>query len=124
MIRIVGVQRGETAGQEFIVLQNQGAMRVLLRGHVLMTEGKIAGIDPQGFYAFPDEEFIGPGAFVVLGTGVGRSRWCAMEDGRYALRAFMGASEPRWNLCFEPIHILNVQHSYAERKLAPVLVGS
>lgn len=123
MIRIVGVQRGETAGSEYVLLQNQGSMRVPLRGHVLMSEAFLHGLCPVAYVALTEQETIGPGHFVVVGTGTGHTRWTVMDEGRYALRLFLGRTEPLWSEFAGPIHILNVQHSYEERDVPHLTVS-
>ena len=42
MIRIVGIQRAERPEEEFVLLQNQGGMRLNLRGHVILTDAAVA----------------------------------------------------------------------------------
>lgn len=123
MLRIVGVQRSSAADQEFILLQNQGSLRVNLRGHVLLSELALAAGDLAPFsYAFCDEEFVAPGVYVVLSTGIGGAHWAKTKDGTYVLRTYMNRSEPLWSRCSGPVHLLARQHTFTERSSESLLL--
>lgn len=73
MIRIVGVQRASNPQKEFILLQNQGSLRLTLRGHLVASDQAIRNSDLAiGAHAFSDDVAIGPGMYVLLHTGVRR----------------------------------------------------
>lgn len=116
MLRIVGVQRSESLSQEFVLLQNQGHMRIKLRGHILMSEDAIEGADlSNAAHVLKDDEYIPPGLFVLLSTGTGLPHWGKTKDGTYVYHTYMGLSRPFWNTHTGAIHILCPHHSYCER---------
>lgn len=119
MIRIVGVQRGSDAQQEFLLLQNQCAMRQMLRGHAIVSEEALAPSRGGATFLFTDEEWIGPGAFVLLFSGSGIPRWSRTKDGAPVFITYMGVARPAWTNS-DTIHILHLGHSYVERKTAPL----
>lgn len=122
MLRIVGLQRGDSADQEFLLLQNQGSMRIHLKGHAILSESALlTGNLAMGAYAFPDEVHIAPGLYVVLTTGAGNPRWARTKDGTQVYHAYMFCQDPVWSNCELPLHAMGTQHSYAERS-GPLLV--
>lgn len=117
MLRIVGVQRSTSASGEFVLLQNQGSIRVNLKGHVLMSDSAFRGGALAGHvHALSDEVFIPPGMYVLLSTTRGKSKWGKSRDGTTLYFAFMGCGEPVWTVPDEPIHLLSTQHTFADRK--------
>jgi hypothetical protein len=121
MLRIVGVRRSRDVDQEFVLLQNHGALRAILRGHILVAESALMRDDLSLAYAFQDEEAIPAGLYVMLSSGRGLSRWGRTKDGAHVYHAYMGRSCPLWAQCEGPIHLLGTQHSYLER-CEPVLL--
>ncbi len=122
MLRIVGLQRGESADREFLLLQNQGSMRVHLRGHAILSETAFFTSDPgQASYAFPDDVSIGPGIYIVLTTGPGNPRWAKTKDGTHVYHAYMFRDAPVWSRAELPLHMMGSQHCYSERT-EPLLV--
>jgi hypothetical protein len=117
VIRIVGVQRAARPEQEFVLLQNQGGIRLNLRGHVVLTD---AAIDTQlaacSAHAFADSEFIAPGGYVLLRTCEGNPGWYRQKDGTLIYHAYMGQRACAWNDTYGQLHILSTQHTYAERR--------
>jgi hypothetical protein len=111
LIRIVGVQRSQNIGEEFVLLQNQGSMRQNLRGHLLLSETSYSGTPKQ--VLFLDEIYVGPGQFVMVRSGSGDSGWKVSKDGTRMYCHFAQQSETQWGQA--GIHILHVQHSYCER---------
>ena len=121
MIRIVGLQRSESATQEFVLLQNQGSLRLSLRGHVVLSDSAIEDSNLSvAAHAFSDDALIPPGMFVLLFSGRGTPRWTRSKDGALVFYAFMNRDVAVWNWCLGPIHVLNTHHTYAER--APALL--
>jgi hypothetical protein len=117
VLRIVGVHRHENPDNEFILLQNQGAMRIALRGHVLLSEVAIErGVLAGGSYVFSETELIPPGIFVILRTGWGITRWARTRDGSPAFQMYACMHTPLWHRCEGAISILNTQHTYVERR--------
>jgi hypothetical protein len=121
MIRIVGVQRDSDVQREFLLLQNQSAMRQMLRGHAVVGEGAFTASREGVAHLFADEEWIGPGAYVLLFTGTGISRWSRTKDGAPVYVAYMAGRHPAW-AASSMIHVLHISHSYVERKTAPLSV--
>lgn len=123
MIRIVGVQRNTNPDLEFVLLQNQGALRVHLRGHAVVGE---VALDPHGaaesVHLFSDDVDIHPSMYVLLRTGAGDAHWTRTRDGSLVYCAYMHrANGGVWDLYNGPIHILGPQHSYALRRTEHVL---
>lgn len=119
MIRIVGVQRDTDVQREFLLLQNQCAMRQMLRGHAVVSEEALAPSREGSLFLFTDEEWIGPGAFILLFSGTGISRWSRTKDGAPVFITYMGATRVAWSQA-GAIHILHMGHSYVERKTVPL----
>ncbi len=116
MLRVVGVQPHESEGLEFVLLQNQGHMRLILRGHAVFSETAISGGDIHNAgHIFSEEESIGPGLFVMLSTGCGEPHWGRTKDGAYVFHTYMDRTSPVWQHCSAPFHVLGVQHTYIDR---------
>ncbi len=122
MLRIVGLQRSDSADREFLLLQNQGSMRVHLRGHAIMSDSAFFSSDlTAGSYAFPDDVSISPGLYVILTTGTGTPRWAKTKDGAHVYHAYMFQNAPVWSRAELPLHMMGSQHEYSERT-EPLLV--
>ncbi len=122
MLRIVGLQRNENADREFLLLQNQGSMRINLKGHAILSESALLTSDlTMGAFAFSDDVFIAPGLYVVLTTGAGNPRWARTKDGNNVYHAYMFREAPVWSRCELPLHSMATQHTYVERG-EPMLV--
>jgi hypothetical protein len=116
MLRIIGLQRADHAEQEFILLQNQGSMRVTLRGHALLGEGALVHGDLSGVsYAFSEDIQIPAGQYVILFSGTGIPRWAKTKDNHMIYHVYMGSRMPVWSSAPLPLHLLAPQHSYTER---------
>lgn len=120
MLRIVGMQRDTNPDREFVLLQNQGALRVQLRGHVVMAEDHIDGAQPHAIHVMTDDVAIPTGKFVLLATGAGKPRWTQARDGVPVFLCYMGRLRSVWNDCGGAISVLGVQHSYMERRDMPI----
>lgn len=119
MLRIVGVQKNAFAEQEFVLLQNQGSLRIALRGHVVLSECAVDSGDlGLTAHAFKDEVNIPPGTYVILFSGSGKSRWARSKDGATVFYTYMGRESSVWNHSAGPLHVLNRVHTYAERRQA------
>lgn len=116
MLRVVGLQKDESADKEFVLLQNQGHMRLTLRGHLLLSEAALQGsaLSETGF-AFSEDESIAPGLFVMLSTGVGTPIWAKTRDGAFVYHTYMGRNESFWNQCPGPLHVMHPHHTYVDR---------
>src|SRR3954463_5089108 len=119
VLRIVGVQKNAFAEQEFVLLQNQGSMRIALRGHVVLSECAVDSGD-LGItaHAFKDEVNVPPGMYVILFSGLGTSRWAKTKDGAMVYYSYMGRDASVWNRSAGAIHVLNKIHTYQERREA------
>lgn len=116
MLRIVGLQRSNNPDEEFVLLQNQGNMRYVLRGSALMSESALEGKDLEdSIFVFQDGEAIAAGLFVLLTTGCGVPAWSKTRDGALVFHTYMNRSSAIWMACRCPIHVMNPQHSYTER---------
>lgn len=117
MLRIVGIQRGEHPEREFVLLQNQGSMRVVLRGLMLLSESALNRGDLKDeAFVFRDTEVIPPGLFVLLSTGCGLPHWTRTKDGTNLFQTFMGRKATVWSRSEGPLHILSTHHSYVDRR--------
>jgi hypothetical protein len=122
LIRIIGIQRNEAPEREFVLLQNQGNLRISLRGHLLLSECALDGRDlSRAAHVFADEAMVPAGMYVLLVTGRGEPKWTKSKDGALIYHAFMDRDFPVWDRCEAPIHVLNRQHSFAEPRV-PALV--
>ena len=120
MLRIVGVQRSGSPHSEFILLQNQGAMRIELSGHALMTEAE--GLAESGLYVFRERESIPAGRFVMLTTAPGTPRWERTKDGQTIYHVYANRTSPIWAPCLGPVSVLGTQHTFSARREAIALV--
>lgn len=99
-----------------MLLQNQGSLRLNLRGHLVMSQSALEGAELASVaHVFSEEALIPPGVYVVLSTGVGEARWTKTKEGTLVYYAYMGRRHSVWDRCSGPIHILNTQHTYTER---------
>lgn len=122
MIRIVGVQRNDSPSKEFVLLQNQGSLRINLRGHLVLAEMAIEESDLSfAAHVFADEALIPPGMYVLLSTGSGEPRWTKTKDGAMLFYAFMNRERPVWDRAGGPLHVLSPHHTYTERGPALLL---
>lgn len=122
MIRIVGLQRNESVAQEFVLLQNQGALRLNLRGHLVVSETALDEGDlGHAAHVFADDVLIPPGMYVLLFSGKGVSRWARTRDGALVYYAFMNRDAAVWDRSNGPLHLLCTQHTFSERPPALLL---
>ncbi len=122
MIRIVGLQRNESTTQEFVLLQNQGSLRLNLRGHLVVSETAIEDSDLSvAAHAFSDDILVPPGMYVLLFTGSGVARWARTKDGALVYYAFMNRDFAVWDRAAGPLHVLCPQHTFTERPPALLL---
>jgi len=122
VIRIVGVQRNEMPEKEFILLQNQGSLRINLKGHVIASESAIAASDLSfAAHAFSEDTLIPPGMYVLLSTGAGEPRWTRTKDGAMLYYSYMNRPSSVWDRTSGAVHILSLQHSYVDRGPALLL---
>ncbi|MBS1711314.1 MAG: hypothetical protein JSS71_06280 [Armatimonadetes bacterium] len=122
MIRIVGVQPSENIGQEFVLLQNQGNMRVNLRGHALVAEDSL--LDPPGLqrvFVINQDVDIPAGHHVAIRTGSGDHQWCHKHDGYHIYHFFLNRGESLWN-SQSTLMLLAPNHRFTPRKVETLLV--
>ncbi len=116
MIRIVGVQRSSSPQQEFVLLQNQGNLRVTRRVHLVVSDRALAtGMVGPEAHVFADEARILAGMYVLLSTGAGEPRWATTKDGAMLYYTYMHRAGSVWNACPGPIHLLATQHTFCQR---------
>jgi len=116
MIRIAGIQRSGNAVGEFILLQNQGAMRVRLSGHLVASD-RLTRTGEGSSHLFLDDVWIGPGQFVMLHSHEGHGRWSTSKDGTQVYMAFADRENPLW-CAEEPVHVMAIQHTYSRQREA------
>ncbi len=122
MIRIVGVQRSAEVSQEFVLLQNQGNMKVSLRGHALVADMELLGLDgARALHLLCDDVDVLPGAYVLVRTCPCKVHWTQTADGHLVYYTTMRRHELVWSECEGAIHLLRPQHSYCERSTIPAL---
>ncbi len=123
MIRIVGIQRNDRPEEEFVLFQNQGALREILRGHVVLSEMALENSQSLDLsHVFRDEELVPSGMYVILYTGHGKPRWARTKENALIYFTYMNRNESVWTNCPGPLHLLVKQHSYAARQ--PSLMAS
>jgi hypothetical protein len=122
LIRIVGVQRSHFPAEEFVLLQNQGSMRICLRGHLILSENGVESGECAGnVHIFSEDALIPAGMYVLLYTGEGVSRWAKTKEGSLVYYTFMNKEESIWHNSEAPLHLLSTQHSFTERRDAMLL---
>jgi len=122
VIRIVGLQRNESTTQEFVLLQNQGSLRLNLRGHLVVSEAAIEESNLSvAAHAFSDDVSIPPGMYILLSTGRGSPRWTRTKEGALVYYAYMNRDISVWDRSAGPIHVLCPQHTFTERVPALLL---
>ena len=114
MIRIVGVQRSGEVGQEFVLLQNQGSMRVSMRGYALVAEGALSGEDAT-VCVLTEEVDLHPGMYMLVRSCIGPSRWTKIGEGAPVYYSYLGRTKVLWGSAHSPVHLLAPQHTYVER---------
>lgn len=112
MIRIVGLQRDLDPRKEFVLLQNQGSMRVCLKGHALLSE---SSSEKPTFAVIREDACLMPGQYALIRTCSGTPRWDTKTDGYPVYYVYLGENESLWTEEYVPVHILAPQHSYCER---------
>lgn len=117
MFRIVQVNRSESTGTEFVLLQNQGNMRQSLRGLTLMSDCAIATGDLGLAHVFTENEQVPPGAFVLLHTGEGTPSITRCRDG-IIYRAYMNRPDCVWSPCPGAIHVMAPHHTFQDRRVS------
>lgn len=111
MLRVVAVQRDADPEREFILLQNQSALRLQLRDHVLLFSGLIGS---RILHIFTDDEFIFGSAFVQLRQGVGQPHWARTRDGSAIYVVNLGERIPLSTDPSDEIKLLKPCHSFRE----------
>lgn len=123
MIRIVGIQRSDDPSSEFVVLQNQGSMRVNLRGHALLDPETMESPDRAPFAVVVQDDIdIPPGHYAVVRTGLGTSRWCHKTEGYHIYYSFLGKTESIWSQRPGRIVVLAPQHTYSDKAVEALFV--
>lgn len=117
MIRIVGIQRHEDISKEFVLLQNQGSMKVALKGHVVAAQSVLdSGELVDAVHIFSDDVQVMPGMYVLLRSCSGVGHWNHTHDRYSTYYAYMHRRAPVWLRQSGPVHIMGPQHKFVERK--------
>jgi hypothetical protein len=114
MLRIAGIQPSDEPDEEFILLQNQGVMKVMLRGHVLAKDDAwqdYGELNTDRVYAFSDNVFVPPSAYVMLKTGFGFNGWRKSKDGSPVYCVYWKRDTSAWDQHELTVHLLQVSHS-------------
>ncbi len=116
MLRIVGMQKSPNPENEFVLIQNQGSMRVRLKGHALLMAPCSQNQAEQqvSFFALLSEEKIFPGGFVLVSSGMGRDGYAKTVDGSQIVRIFCNQSQSLWSRFEGELSILAPQHTFSE----------
>src|SRR5688572_5634082 len=103
-------------------MQNQGSLRLRLRGHILASDSAIDSSDLSfGAHAFQDDELIPAGMFVLLFSGSGTPRWTKTKENQLVYYTYMNRRTPVWENVPGSVHILATQHTYSEKPPALLL---
>jgi hypothetical protein len=116
MLRILCVQRGQTPEEEFILLQNQGVLKVCLTGFMLTEESVVRGgrePDPSRTFVFWENIWMPPNTYAIVVTGKGEDGWRRCRDGTLVYHAFWNRDRVVWSTREEPIHLLGIVHTKA-----------
>jgi hypothetical protein len=117
MIRIVGVQRHEEPNNEFVLLQNQGSMKINLKGHIVAAQSVIDAGDPsEALHIFSDDVDVLPGMYVLLRTCSGVGHWNHTHDRYSTYYSYMHRRSSVWSRHIGPLHVMAPQHKWVERK--------
>jgi len=73
-------------------------------------------------HAFNDDVQVPPGMYILLSTGKGSPRWTRTKEGALVYYAYMNRETAVWERVAGPLHILNTQHTFAERA-TPLMIG-
>lgn len=112
MLRIAGIQRNTDPDQEFVLLKNQGLLKINLRGHMIADENAFSSAClHEKVFVFSEEVILPPGAYAMVVTGKGENGWGRSADGSLVYYAFWGKKHPVWTDEASPIHVLGVLHS-------------
>ncbi len=115
MLRIVEVHRNPDTQNEYIVLQNHGALKIGLKGHMIANEDAICAGSHDNTFAFSDEVQIPASCYVLLITGRGTNGWHRDPDSKPVYCVFLNRQESIWTKEQGPIHLLNVVHTSLPR---------
>ena|SRR5438477_12336107 len=115
MLRIIGIQRSDDAQGEFVLLHNQGILKVQLRGHMVADEEGLLNLDPDRMFSFTDEELIPAGCYVILVSGEGIGGWRKSADGSHIYHVYWNRRTPAWADEESPMHLLNIVHTNRPR---------
>ena len=117
MIRIVGVQRHEETANEFVLLQNQGSMKINLKGHIVAAQSVVdAGDASEALHIFSDDVDVLPGMYVLLRTCSGVGHWNHSHERYSTYYAYMHRRAPVWSRNPGPVLVMAPQHKWVERK--------
>jgi hypothetical protein len=112
MLKIVGIQRGQSAAEELVLLQNQGVLKVTLRGHAILDEIALEeGLyyEPCRVHVFQEDVRIPAGCYVLLVTGNGENGWFKSADGSLIYVTHRGLPTPVWSSS-TTLHLLAPTH--------------
>lgn len=122
MIRIVGVQRHEDISKEFVLLQNQGSMKIALKGHVIASQSAVDSGDAiDALHIFNDDVDILPGMYVLLRTCSGVGHWNHTHDRYSTYYGYMHRRAPVWSRQVGAVHVMAPQHKWVERRIEAAL---
>ena len=100
-----------------MLLQNQGSMKVNLKGHVVAAQSVVdAGDVSEAIHIFSDDVFVLPGMYVLLRTCSGVGHWNHTHDRYSTFYAYMHRRVPVWSRHIGPLHVMAPQHKWVERK--------
>ena len=117
MIRIVGVQRHDEVAREFVLLQNQGSMRINLKGHVVAAQSALDGDGKlEGVHIFTDDVDVQPGMYVLLRSCTGVGHWNHTHDRYSTYYGYMQRRLCVWLRHPGAVHVMAPQHKWIERK--------
>ena len=122
MIRIVGVNRHEDVVEEFVLLQNQGSMKVNLKGHVVASQCAIDGEGATGaIHIFCEDVYVLPGMYVLLRTCSGVGHWNHTHERYSTFYSHMQRRTCVWLRHPGSVHVMAPQHSWVERRTESVM---
>ncbi len=100
-----------------MLLQNQGSMKISLKGHVVAAQSVIDASDSrEAIHIFCDDVYILPGMYVLLRTCSGVAHWNHTHDRYSTFYSYMHRRVAVWSRHIGPLHVMAPQHKWVERK--------
>lgn len=125
-MRIVGIQCHRDPQSEFVLLQNQGALKTDVVGSILLDEDAILGngqLDCSRIYAFTESLIVPASAYVMLISGIGEPGWARSRDKSLVFHQYWQRRDSVWSPEPRRLRLLGVAHTLQLRNPDALFVG-